>query len=136
MTAQKERPTSVAPGCRAEPRPRRACLRVSSCPSAGRDVIIFHGTTVDRLASIRREGLRPRSFVSRSRELAGEYAWHRAMTVGADGCVVIELDVPSSAIVEAQSWWWARDQLQLPAGCPASCIVSVDDSDPRPFPVD
>jgi hypothetical protein len=99
-------------------------------------VIIFHGTTDDCLASIRREGLRPRSFVSRSRELAGEYAWHRAMTLGADACVVIELDVPSSAIVEVQSWWWARDQLQLPVGCPASCIVSIDDSDPRRLTID
>ena len=99
-------------------------------------MIIFHGTTVDCLASIRREGLRPRSFVARSRALAAEYAWHRAMTLGADACVVIELDVPSSAVVEVQSWWWARGQLQLPVGCPPSCIVSVDDSDPPQFSVD
>ena len=99
-------------------------------------MIIFHGTTVDCLASIRREGLRARSFVARSRALAGEYAWHRAMTLGADACVVIELDVPSSAVVEVQSWWWARGQLQLPVGCPPSCILSIDDSDPRQFSVD
>jgi hypothetical protein len=99
-------------------------------------VIVFHGTTVDCLASIRREGLRPQSFVAPSRALAGEYAWHRAMTLGADACVVIELDVPSAAVVEVQSWWWARGQLQLPAGCPPSCIVSVDDSDPRLFSID
>lgn len=99
-------------------------------------MIIFHGTTVDCLASIRRDGLRPRAFVARSRALAGEYAWRRAMTLGADACVVIELDVPSAAVVEVQSWWWARDQLQLPVGCPPSCIVSVDDSDPRQLSVD
>lgn len=94
-------------------------------------LIVFHGTTSDCLASIQRTGLRPHSFVGRTRELAAEYAWHRAMTLGADGCVVIELDVPDAAVVEAQSWWWAPDQLQLPFGCPPSCIVSTDDSDPR-----
>jgi len=99
-------------------------------------VIVFHGTTGDCLASIRREGLRPGSFVAPSRALAGEYAWHRAMTLGADACVVIELDVPNAAVVEVQSWWWARGQLQLPVGCPPSCIVSVDDSDPRQFPIE
>jgi len=99
-------------------------------------MIIFHGTTVDCLAAIRRDGLRPRSFVARNRALAGEYAWHRAMTLGADACVVIELDVPDSAVVEVQSWWWTGDQLQLPVGCPASCIVSMDDSDPRQLSVD
>jgi hypothetical protein len=95
-------------------------------------LIVFHGTTIDCLASIRRDGLRPRSFVARTRELAGEYAWHRAITLGADQCVVIELDVPDAAVVEAQSWWWALDQLQLPFGCPPTCIVSTTDSDPRP----
>jgi hypothetical protein len=94
-------------------------------------VIVFHGTTVDCLSSIRREGLRPGSYVARSRELAGEYAWHRAITLGADVCVVIELDVPEAAVVEVQSWWWAQGQLQLPVGCPPASIVSVDDSDPR-----
>lgn len=97
-------------------------------------MIVFHGTTVDCLAPIRREGLRPGSFVSRDRALAGEYAWHRAMDLGADACVVIEFDVPDAAVVSAQSWWWARDQLQLPAGCPPTCIVSVDDSNPRDLP--
>jgi hypothetical protein len=58
------------------------------------------------------------------------------MTLGADGCVVIELDVPRAAVVEAESWWWARDQLQLPAGCPPSCIVSVDHSQPPQFSLD
>jgi len=99
-------------------------------------VIVFHGTTVDCLRSIQLEGLRPGSFVSESRELAGQYSCLRAITLGADACVVIELDVPRPAAVPAESWWWAEDQLQLPAGCPASCIVSVDDSDPRRFTVD
>jgi hypothetical protein len=99
-------------------------------------MIVFHGTTVDRLDSIRAEGLWPRSFVSRTRALAREYSWLRAMSLGADACVVIELDVPSAAVVDVQSWWWAPGQLQLPAGCPASCIVSVDDSDPRQPKID
>ena len=99
-------------------------------------MIVFHGTTSDCLASIQDDGLRPGSFVSRSRALAGQYSWLRAMTLGADGCAVIELDVPSSAVVDVQSWWWAPGQLQLPVGCPASCIVSVDDSDPRQLIID
>jgi hypothetical protein len=99
-------------------------------------MIVFHGTTIDCLASIRRGGLRPGSFVSESRALAEQYSWHRAMTLGADGCVMIELDVPRAAVLKAQSWWWARGQLQLPAGCPASCIVSIDDSQPRQFALD
>jgi len=94
-------------------------------------MIVFHGTTADCQESIRRHGLWPRSFVSESRSLAGEYSWLRAMSLGADACVVIELDVPRAAVIEVQSWWWAPGQLQLPAGCPASCIVSVDDADPR-----
>lgn len=94
-------------------------------------MIVFHGTTVDCLAAIRGEGLRPGSFVAPSSALAGEYAWHRAITLGADACVVIELDVPDAAVAEAQSWWWTGDQLQLPVGCPPSCIVSVEDFDPR-----
>jgi RNA:NAD 2'-phosphotransferase (TPT1/KptA family) len=98
-------------------------------------MIVYHGTTVDCLDSIQRDGLRPGSFVSADRALAGQYSWLRAMTLGADACVVIELDVPSAAVTEAQSWWWAKNQLQLPVGCPASCIVSVDDSDPRQFSI-
>jgi hypothetical protein len=99
-------------------------------------MIVFHGTTSDCLASIRRHGLAPRSFVSESRALAGQYSWQRAMSVGGDACVVIELDVPGAAVVEVQSWWWAAGQLQLPLGCPPSCIVSVDDSQPRAFAAD
>ena len=99
-------------------------------------MIAFHGTTIDCLASIERDGLRPHSFVSRTRALAGEYAWLRAMTLGADAAVVIELDVPRAAVVDAESWWWASGQLTLPAGCPPSCIVSVDRSIPRQSSVD
>jgi hypothetical protein len=94
-------------------------------------VIVFHGTTIDCLGSIERDGLRAGTYVARTRELAEEYAWHRATTLGADGCVILELDVPSAAVADAQSWWWARDQLQLPVGCPPTCILSVDGSDPR-----
>ena len=79
----------------------------------------------DCLDSIRRDGLRPHSFVARTRELASKYARLRAMTLGADQCVVIELDVTDAAVLEAQSWWWALDQLQRPFGCPPSCIVST-----------
>ena len=99
-------------------------------------MIVFHGTTIERLDSIRADGLWPRSFVSESRALAAEYAWLRAMTLGADACAVIELDVPRAAVIDVQSWWWAPGQLQLPAGCPASCIVAIDDSDPRPLSID
>jgi hypothetical protein len=99
-------------------------------------MIVYHGTTIDCLDSIQREGLRPGSFVSADRALASQYSWLRAMTLGADGCVLIELDVPSAAAVDAQSWWWARSQLQLPVGCPASCIVSIDHSDPQQFSLD
>ena len=99
-------------------------------------MLAFHGTTIDCLASIERDGLWPRSFASRSRALAGQYAWLRAMTLGADAAVVIELDVPRAAVVDAESWWWASGQLALPLGCPPSCIVSVDRSIPRQCPVD
>ena len=98
-------------------------------------MLAFHGTTIDCLASIERDGLCPRSFVSRSRALAGQYAWLRAMTLGADAAVVTELDVPRAAVVDAENWWWASGQLALPLGCPPSCIVSVDRSIPRQFPV-
>jgi len=99
-------------------------------------MIVYHGTTIDCLESIEREGLRAGSFVSENRGLASQYSWLRATTLGADACVLIELDVPSAAVVDAQSWWWAKGQLQLPVGCPASCIVSVDHSDPRQFSLD
>ena len=99
-------------------------------------MIVYHGTTIDCLESIERDGLRPGSFVSESRDLARQYSWLRAMSVGAEGCALLELDVPRAAVVEAESWWWARSQLQLPVGCPPSCILSVDHSDPERFSFD
>ncbi len=95
-------------------------------------MIVFHGTTDECRAGIEREGLNPGSFVAPNIDLAREYAWFRAMTLGAENTVIFELDVPEAAVVAAQSWWWAPNQLQMPAGCPASCIVSIDDSDVRP----
>ncbi len=96
-------------------------------------MIVYHGTTDECRAGIEREGLRPGTYVADNVHLAREYAWLRAMTLGSESTVIFELDVPASAVVAAaQSWWWAPNQLQMPAGCPASCIVSVDDSDQRP----
>jgi hypothetical protein len=96
-------------------------------------MIVWHGTTTDCLPGIQAEGLHPGSFVAPNPELARNYSHKRALDVGAEGCVLIELDVPDAAVTEITSWWWTGDQLVLPAGCPASCIVSVDHSDPRPF---
>ncbi|MDQ6806674.1 MAG: hypothetical protein M3065_17300 [Actinomycetota bacterium] len=96
-------------------------------------MIVYHGTTIDCLEGIQREGLRPGTFVSQDRALASQYSWLRAMTLGADSCVLFELDVPDSAVSDAESWWWARSQLQLPFGCPPSRILSVDHSDPEAF---
>lgn len=96
-------------------------------------MIVFHGTTVDLLSEIQQEGLRPGSYAADSRELAQEYAWQKARTSGADSYVVVELDVPDAAVEEVESWWWARGQLMLPAGCPQSSIVSVVCSEHRPF---
>ena len=96
-------------------------------------MIVWHGTTIDCLAGIQRDGLHPGSFVAPNPELARNYSYKRAIDLGADSCVLIELDVPDAAVITVQSWWWTGDQLQLPAGCPASCILSVDHSDPRPF---
>jgi hypothetical protein len=96
-------------------------------------MIVWHGTTIDCLEGIQRDGLHPGSFVAPNPELARNYSYKRAIDLGADSCVLIELDVPDAAVITVQSWWWTGDQLQLPAGCPASCILSVDHSDPRPF---
>jgi RNA:NAD 2'-phosphotransferase (TPT1/KptA family) len=95
-------------------------------------MIVYHGTTPDCVDGIEREGLVPGSHVTPHRELAAEYAWMRGMELGADSCAVVELDVPDAAVVETQSWWWAQDQMQLPAGCPASCVVAIDEFDERP----
>ena len=96
-------------------------------------MIVYHGTTIDCLEGIQRDGMRPGTYVSENRALARQYSWLRAMTLGADSCVLFELDVPDSAVSEAESWWWAQGQLQLPLGCDPSCILSVDHSDPQAF---
>ncbi len=98
-------------------------------------MIVFHGTTPDTVAGIQRDGLVAGSHVTPHRHLAAEYAWLRGMELGADFAVVFELDVPDAAVVETQSWWWAQDQLQLPAGCPPTCIVSIDQIEDRPTTV-
>jgi hypothetical protein len=97
-------------------------------------MIVYHGTTVDCLEGIQSTGLYPGSFVAPNRELAQSYAYDRAIKLGLDKCVLLELDVPDAAVVKVQSWWWTGDQLMLPAGCPPTCILSIDDTDPRPFP--
>ncbi|HEY0344218.1 MAG TPA: hypothetical protein VGC59_06210 [Solirubrobacteraceae bacterium] len=94
-------------------------------------MIVYHGTTIDCLEGIRREGLRPGTYVAPSADLARSYALDRALTLGADGCVLFELDVPDASVVEVESWWWTGTQLLLPLGCSPECILSVDDSDPR-----
>jgi hypothetical protein len=66
-------------------------------------MIVYHGTTIDCLDSIQSEGLRAGSYVSENRALASQYSWLRAMTLGADSCVLIELDVPDAAVTEAES---------------------------------
>jgi len=99
-------------------------------------MLVYHGTTIDCLDSIQLEGLRPGTYVSENRALARQYSWLRAMTLGADSCVLFELDVPSAAVVEAESWWWNQGQLQLPVGCPPSCILSIDHSDPEQYSID
>lgn len=95
-------------------------------------MIVYHGTTIDCLEGIQRDGLHPGSFVAPTVALARDYAFDRAMKVGAESCVLLELDVPDAAVITHEGWWWTGEQLELPAGCPPSCIVSVDDSDPRP----
>jgi hypothetical protein len=94
-------------------------------------MIVYHGTTIDCLEGIRREGLRPGTYVAPNPDLARDYALDRALTLGADGCVLFELDVPDASVVEVENWWWTGKQLLLPLGCSPECILSVDDSDPR-----
>jgi hypothetical protein len=93
-------------------------------------MIVYHGTTIDCLEGIRREGLRPGTYVAPNADLARDYALDRALTIGADGCVLFELDVPDASVVEVENWWWTGKQLLLPLGCSPECILSVDDSDP------
>lgn len=96
-------------------------------------MIVYHGTTVDCREGILAEGLRPGTYVAPNKALSQDYAFDRAITLGADACVVFELDVPDAMIAKVEAWWWTGEQLLLPLGCPPSCIVSVDDSDPRPY---
>jgi RNA:NAD 2'-phosphotransferase (TPT1/KptA family) len=96
-------------------------------------MIVYHGTTADCRAGIIEEGLRPGSYVAPNKALSQDYAYDRAITLGADACVVFELDVPDPMIEKVEAWWWTGEQLILPLGCPPSCIVSIDDSDPRPY---
>lgn len=96
-------------------------------------MIVYHGTTVDCREGIISEGLRPGSYVAPNIALSRDYAYDRAITLGADACVVFELDVPDAMIAKVEAWWWTGEQLLLPLGCPPSCIVSIDDSDPRPY---
>src|ERR1019366_9090195 len=91
------------------PGERRRRHAVARFIARGPPMTAFHGTTIDCPASMERDGLWPNSFVSRSRALAGQYAWLRAMTLGADAAVVIELDVPRAAVVDAESWGWASE---------------------------
>jgi RNA:NAD 2'-phosphotransferase (TPT1/KptA family) len=102
-------------------------------PQSNDTMIVYHGTTADCRAGIIAEGLRPGSYVAPNKALSQDYAYDRAITLGADACVVFELDVPDPMVTEVEAWWWTGKQLILPLGCPPSCIVSVDDSDPRPY---
>jgi len=96
-------------------------------------MIVYHGTTVDCRAGIIEHGLYPGTYVAPNKALSQDYAFDRAITIGADACVIFELDVPDAMIAKVEAWWWTGDQLLLPLGCPPSCIVSIDDSDPRPY---
>jgi hypothetical protein len=92
-------------------------------------MIVWHGTTIENKEAIEREGLRPGSYASRTRELASDYAKVRSMERGSDGYALFEVDVPDAAVVEVQSWWWAAGQLLLPYGAPPSglSLVELDD---------
>lgn len=59
-------------------------------------MIVYHGTTIDCLEGIQSEGLRAGSYVAPNIGLARDYAFDRAITLGADSCVVFELDVPDA----------------------------------------
>ena len=99
-------------------------------------MIVYHGTTVDCLDGIKRDGLRAGTYVAPNKALAQDYAYDRAITIGADACVVFELDIPDAAVTKVEGWWWTGDQFILPVGCPATCILEIDETDPRPFQAD
>jgi hypothetical protein len=92
-------------------------------------MIVWHGTTIENKEAIQREGLRPNTYVARTRDLASEYARTRGHERGSDGYVLFEVDVPDAAVVEVQSWWWANGQLLLPFGAPPEGLrlVEIDD---------
>lgn len=96
-------------------------------------MIVYHGTTVDCRKAIIQEGLRPGSYVAPNKALSQDYAFDRAITIGADACVVFELDVPDAMITKVEAWWWTGEQLLLPLGCTPECILEIDESDPRPY---
>jgi len=97
------------------------------------EMIVYHGTTIDALESIKAEGLWPGTYVAPNKALARDYAYDRAITLGADGCVVFTLDVPDPTVERVEAWWWTGEQLLLPLGCTPECILEIDTSDPRPF---
>lgn len=96
-------------------------------------MIVYHGTTIDCLEGIKAEGLWPGTYVAPNIALARTYAFDRAMTLGADGCVVFTLDVPDATVERVEAWWWTGEQLLLPYGCTPECILEIDESDPRPY---
>ncbi len=98
-------------------------------------MIVYHGTTPETVSAIKRDGLVPGTHVTPHRHLAADYAYMRATELGADYAVVMKLDVPDAALMEAESWWWAQDQMQLPAGYPPSCIESIEEIHSRPSSV-
>ena len=51
-------------------------------------MIVYHGTTVDCREGIVEAGLRPGTYVAPNRALAQDYAFDRAITIGANACVL------------------------------------------------
>ncbi|CAN5223499.1 hypothetical protein BH20ACT16_BH20ACT16_15650 [soil metagenome] len=96
-------------------------------------MIVYHGTTVDCLEGIKALGLHPGTYVAPNIALARDYAYDRAITLGADSCVVFTLDVPDATVHRVEAWWWTGEQLLLPLGCTPECIIEIDDSDPRAY---
>ena len=89
-------------------------------------MIVYHATTAEHQEGILSEGLRPNSYVARTRELATDHAHHRGLSRGSDGYVIFEVDVPDAAVVEIESWWWANGQLLLPFGAPPTGITLIE----------
>ena len=72
--------------------PDRVCARMRA------QMIVYHGTTVDCLEGIKALGLHPGTYVAPNIALARDYAYDRAITIGADSCVVFTLDVPDATV--------------------------------------